>query len=62
MEEQLQYRITFPQEGTYKIWGTFYLNDKKYKQEFIVQVQKAKKQLIISRFFAFLLTLLQQAL
>lgn len=42
VEEQLQYRITFPQEGTYKIWGTFYLNDKKYKQEFIVQVQKRK--------------------
>lgn len=37
---QLQYRITFPAEGTYKIWGDFYINGKKYEKEFIVQVQK----------------------
>ncbi|WP_142307519.1 hypothetical protein [Bacillus pseudomycoides] len=41
-EEQLQYRITFPEEGTYKIWGTFYINGKKYEKEFILQVQKRK--------------------
>lgn len=41
-EEQLQYRITFPVEGTYKMWGTFYINGKKYEKEFIVQVQKRK--------------------
>ncbi|MGH0591789.1 hypothetical protein ACQVPY_05730 [Bacillus pretiosus] len=40
--EQLQYRITFPIEGTYKIWGDFYINGKKYEKEFIVQVQKRK--------------------
>lgn len=44
-DEQLQYRITFPVEGTYKIWGDFYINGKKYEKEFIVQVQKKKKQL-----------------
>ncbi|PFJ12219.1 hypothetical protein COD67_09210 [Bacillus cereus] len=41
-DEQLQYRITFPVEGTYKMWGTFYINDKKYEKEFIIQVQKRK--------------------
>ncbi len=41
-EGQLQYRITFPVEGTYKIWGDFYINGKKYEKEFIVQVQKEK--------------------
>ncbi|MEN1935451.1 hypothetical protein AAIE21_07485 [Paenibacillus sp. 102] len=41
-EEQLQYRITFPEEGIYKIWGTFYINGKKYEKEFILQVQKRK--------------------
>ncbi|MBY0595506.1 hypothetical protein [Bacillus bingmayongensis] len=41
-EEELQYRITFPEEGTYKIWGTFYINGKKYGKEFILQVQKRK--------------------
>ena len=41
-EGQLQYRITFPAEGTYKIWGDFYINGKKYEKEFIVQVQKRK--------------------
>ncbi len=41
-DEQLQYRITFPAEGTYKIWGDFYINGKKYEKEFIVQVQKEK--------------------
>ncbi|HDR7792533.1 TPA: hypothetical protein QCY19_001071 [Bacillus luti] len=41
-DEQLQYRITFPAEGAYKIWGTFYINGKKYEKEFIVQVQKRK--------------------
>ncbi|MGY2612356.1 hypothetical protein [Bacillus pretiosus] len=41
-DEQLQYRITFPIEGTYKIWGDFYINGKKYEKEFIVQVQKRK--------------------
>ncbi len=41
-EGQLQYRITFPTEGTYKIWGDFYINGKKYEKEFIVQVQKEK--------------------
>ncbi|WP_141540435.1 hypothetical protein [Bacillus cereus] len=41
-EEQLQYRITFPEEGMYKIWGTFYVNGKKYEKEFILQVQKRK--------------------
>ncbi|WP_459501563.1 hypothetical protein [Bacillus sp. C1] len=41
-EEQLQYRITFPEEGTYKMWGTFYINGKKYEKEFILQVQKRK--------------------
>ncbi|MFD3214959.1 hypothetical protein [Bacillus sp. BR_7a] len=41
-DEQLQYRITFPAEGTYKIWGDFYINGKKYEKEFIVQVQKRK--------------------
>ena len=40
---QLQYRITFPAEGTYKIWGDFYINGKKYEKEFIVQVQKEKQ-------------------
>ena len=39
-EGQLQYRITFPVEGTYKIWGDFYINGKKYEKEFIVQVQR----------------------
>ena len=37
---QLQYRITFPAEGTYKIWGDFYINGKKYEKEFIVQVKE----------------------
>lgn len=41
-EEQLAYRITFPEEGIYKIWGTFYINGKKYEKEFILQVQKRK--------------------
>ncbi|EEM97209.1 hypothetical protein [Bacillus thuringiensis] len=41
-DEQLQYRITFPAEGTYKMWGNFYINGKKYEKEFIVQVQKRK--------------------
>ncbi|MDM5238334.1 hypothetical protein [Bacillus cereus] len=41
-DEQLQYRITFPAQGTYKMWGTFYINGKKYEKEFIVQVQKRK--------------------
>ncbi|KEK23724.1 hypothetical protein [Bacillus gaemokensis] len=41
-EEQLQYRITFPEEGVYKIWGDFYLNGKKYDKEFVIQVQKRK--------------------
>jgi len=41
-EEQLQYRITFPEEGTYKMWGTFYINGKKYEKEFIIRVQKRK--------------------
>lgn len=41
-DEQLQYRITFPVEGTYKIWGDFYINGKKYEKEFILQVQKKK--------------------
>ncbi|WP_141523198.1 MULTISPECIES: hypothetical protein [Bacillus] len=41
-DEQLQYRITFPEEGMYKIWGTFYLNGKKYEKEFVIQVQKRK--------------------
>ena len=31
-DEQLQYRITFPVEGTYKIWGDFYINGKKYEK------------------------------
>ena len=39
-EGQLQYRITFPVEGTYKIWGDFYINGKKYEKEFIVQALK----------------------
>ena len=37
---QLQYRITFPAEGTYKIWGDFYINGKKYEKEFIVQFKE----------------------
>ncbi|ARJ21214.1 hypothetical protein J7E43_04030 [Bacillus sp. ISL-8] len=41
-DEQLQYRITFPEEGTYKIWGDFYINGKKYEKEFSIQVQKRK--------------------
>lgn len=41
-EEQLQYRVTFPEEGTYKIWGTFYINGKKYEKAFVVQVQERK--------------------
>ncbi len=41
-DEQLQYRITFPAQGTYKLWGTFYINGKKYEKDFIVQVQKEK--------------------
>ncbi|MGN4423796.1 hypothetical protein ACTFQN_08100 [Bacillus cereus group sp. MYBK30-1] len=41
-DEQLQYRITFPEEGTYKMWGNFYINGKKYEKEFTVQVQKRK--------------------
>ena len=51
-EEQLQYRITFPVEGTYKMWGTFYINGKKYEKEFVVQVQKRKtaKCLAVFRF------------
>ncbi|MCU4765671.1 hypothetical protein OCF65_05055 [Bacillus toyonensis] len=41
-DEQLQYRITFPAQGTYKLWGTFHINGKKYEKDFIVQVQKRK--------------------
>ncbi|KFN04139.1 hypothetical protein DJ93_3933 [Bacillus clarus] len=41
-DEQLQYRIIFPEEGTYKLWGNFYLNGKKYEKEFVIQVQKRK--------------------
>ena len=41
-DEQLQYRITFPEEGTYNLWGDFYINGKKYEKEFSIQVQKRK--------------------
>ncbi|MFD0768585.1 hypothetical protein ACFQZ1_06610 [Bacillus sp. CGMCC 1.60114] len=41
-EEQLQFRVTFPSEGIYKIWGTFYINGKKYEEQFVLQVQKRK--------------------
>lgn len=41
-EEQLQFRVTFPSEGIYKIWGTFYIDGKKYEQQFTLQVQKRK--------------------
>ncbi|WP_242217211.1 hypothetical protein [Bacillus cereus group sp. BfR-BA-01380] len=41
-EEQLQFRVTFPSEGIYKIWGTFYINGKKYEEQFTLQVQKRK--------------------
>lgn len=40
---QLQYYITFPEEGIYKIWGTFYINGKKHEQEFTLQVKKRKE-------------------
>ncbi|MDM5187755.1 hypothetical protein QUF99_10580 [Bacillus sp. DX4.1] len=41
-EEQLQYRITFPEEGSYKLWGVFYINGQKHEKEFVLQVQKRK--------------------
>lgn len=41
-EEQLQFRVTFPSEGLYKIWGTFYIDGKKYEEQFTLQVQKRK--------------------
>ncbi|MEH7462900.1 hypothetical protein V7166_12695 [Bacillus thuringiensis] len=40
--EQLQFRVTFPSEGIYKIWGTFYIDGKKYEEQFTLQVQKRK--------------------
>ncbi|CAG9611714.1 hypothetical protein BACCIP111899_00886 [Bacillus rhizoplanae] len=41
-EGQLQFRVTFPSEGIYKIWGTFYINGEKYEEQFVLQVQKRK--------------------
>lgn len=40
---QLQYYMTFPAEGVYKMWGTFYINGKKHKQDFTLQVNKRKE-------------------
>lgn len=39
---QLQYRITFPAEGTYKIWGDFYINGKKYEKNLLYKFKKGK--------------------
>ncbi len=44
---QLQYRITFPAEGTYKIWGDFYINGKKYEKRIYCTSSKKEKQLTI---------------
>ena len=41
-DEQLQYRITFPEEGTYKIWGDFYINGKKYKRSLVYKCKNEK--------------------
>ncbi|WP_028400440.1 hypothetical protein [Ectobacillus panaciterrae] len=37
---QLQFSLTFPEEGHYKLWGTFYINGKAYEKSFVVQVVK----------------------
>lgn len=42
-EGQLQYYITFPSEGVYKVWGTFYIDGKKYEKVYKLQVRERKE-------------------
>lgn len=35
---KLSLSVTFPEEGLYKMWGTFYINGREYKRAFVVQV------------------------
>jgi len=38
----LSLSVIFPEEGLYKMWGTFYINGREYHQAFVVQVGSKK--------------------
>jgi len=37
-KKELSLAVTFPEEGLYKMWGTFYVNGREYHRDFVVQV------------------------
>lgn len=40
--KELSLSVVFPEEGLYKMWGTFYVNGRKYHRDFVVQVGSKK--------------------
>ncbi len=41
-KKELSLSVIFPEEGLYKMWGTFYINGREYHQAFVVQVGSKK--------------------
>jgi hypothetical protein len=37
-KKELSLAVIFPEEGLYKMWGTFYVNGREYHRDFVVQV------------------------
>ncbi|UOY93520.1 hypothetical protein MUG87_05190 [Ectobacillus sp. JY-23] len=43
-KETMEFSLRFPREGTYKIWGEFYINGKKFQKTFVVNVTERRQQ------------------
>lgn len=41
-KKELSLSVIFPEEGLYKMWGTFYVNGREYHRAFVVQVSDKK--------------------
>lgn len=41
-DKKLSLAVIFPEEGLYKMWGTFYVNGREYHRAFVVQVGNKK--------------------
>lgn len=41
-KKELSISVIFPEEGLYKMWGTFYVNGREYRRAFVVQVGNKK--------------------
>ncbi len=43
-KETMEFSLRFPREGTYKIWGQFYINGKEFRKSFVVNVTEKRKK------------------